>query len=178
MRAKPFRFTVQCSSPTTVTAGSWRELARRCEGQGYSTLTVSDHLDEQVGPVAALMAAADATTTLRVGAMVFCNDFRHPVALAKEAATLYANAPSATVGAERAEAAVALAAHNYGLPPAAMKVTLSENWCRACTVTAAVVVDIPAIVVPFVGTVGAFTYTATSSARIDDYRSFEPGATP
>jgi probable F420-dependent oxidoreductase len=86
--AKPFRFTVQCSSPTTVTAGSWRELARRCEGHGYSTLTVSDHLDEQVGPVAALMAAADATTSLRVGAMVFCNDFRHPVALAKEAATL------------------------------------------------------------------------------------------
>ena len=88
MSARPFRFTVQCSSPTTVTAASWRELARRCEGHGYSTLTVSDHLDEQVGPVAALMAAADATTTLRVGAMVFCNDFRHPVALAKEAATL------------------------------------------------------------------------------------------
>jgi probable F420-dependent oxidoreductase len=85
---KPFRFTVQCSSPTEVTSRSWRELARRCEGLGYSTLTVSDHLDEQVGPVAALMAAADATTTLRVGAMVFCNDFRHPVALAKEAATL------------------------------------------------------------------------------------------
>ena len=85
---KPFRFTVQCLSPTEVTSRSWRELARRCEGLGYSTLTVSDHLDEQVGPVAALMAAADATTTLRVGAMVFCNDFRHPVALAKEAATL------------------------------------------------------------------------------------------
>lgn len=97
---------------------------------------------------------------------------------AKEAATLYANAPSAAVGAERAEAAVAQAANNHGLPPAAMTVTLSENWCRACTVTAAVVVEIPAIAVPLAGTVGAFTYTATSSARIDDYRSIEPGATP
>lgn len=86
--SRPLRFCVQCSSPTEITAVAWRELARRCEDLGYSTLTVSDHLDEQVGPVAALMAAADATTTLRVGAMVFCNDFRHPVSLAKEAATL------------------------------------------------------------------------------------------
>jgi probable F420-dependent oxidoreductase len=84
----PFRFSVQCSSPKAVDARSWRELARRCEGLGYSSLTVSDHLDEQLGPGPALMAAADATTTLRIGAMVFCNDFRHPVALAKEAATL------------------------------------------------------------------------------------------
>jgi probable F420-dependent oxidoreductase len=58
------------------------------EDLGYSTLTVSDHLDEQVAPIAALMAAADATSTLRIGAMVFCNDYRHPVVLAKEAATL------------------------------------------------------------------------------------------
>jgi probable F420-dependent oxidoreductase len=34
------------------------------------------------------MAAADATTKLRVGALVFDNDYRHPVVLAKEAATL------------------------------------------------------------------------------------------
>lgn len=87
-RNRPFRFTIQCSSPTGLSRRSWRDLARRCEGLGYSTLTVSDHLDEQVAPTAALMAAADATSTLRIGSMVFCNDFRHPVALAKEAATL------------------------------------------------------------------------------------------
>jgi probable F420-dependent oxidoreductase len=34
------------------------------------------------------MAAADATTTLRVGSLVLDNDYRHPVILAKEAATL------------------------------------------------------------------------------------------
>ena len=34
------------------------------------------------------MAAADATTTLRVGSLVFDNDYRHPIVLAKEAATL------------------------------------------------------------------------------------------
>jgi probable F420-dependent oxidoreductase len=34
------------------------------------------------------MAAADATSTLKVGALVFDNDYRHPVVLAKEAASL------------------------------------------------------------------------------------------
>lgn len=87
-KPKPFRFGVQCSSPREVSAASWRALARKVEGLGYSRLTVSDHLDEQLAPIAALMAAADATTSLRLGAMVFCNDYRHPVVLAKEAATL------------------------------------------------------------------------------------------
>jgi probable F420-dependent oxidoreductase len=34
------------------------------------------------------MAAADATETLRIGTLVWCNDYRHPAVLAKEAATL------------------------------------------------------------------------------------------
>jgi alkanesulfonate monooxygenase SsuD/methylene tetrahydromethanopterin reductase-like flavin-dependent oxidoreductase (luciferase family) len=38
--------------------------------------------------MAAIVAAAEATTTLRVGSYVFANDFRHPVMLAKEAATI------------------------------------------------------------------------------------------
>ncbi|MCU1499435.1 MAG: hypothetical protein JWM47_3388 [Acidimicrobiales bacterium] len=85
---RPFRFGVQCSSPPSVTARSWRELARRTEDLGYHRLTVSDHLDDQLAPVAALMAAADATTTLRIGVLVLSNDYRHPAVLAKEAATL------------------------------------------------------------------------------------------
>ncbi|MEO6988031.1 MAG: TIGR03621 family F420-dependent LLM class oxidoreductase, partial [Aquihabitans sp.] len=84
----PFRFGVQCSSPPDITAQAWRDLARKVEDLGYHRLTVSDHLDDQLSPVAALMSAADATSTLRVGALVFCNDYRHPAVLAKEAATL------------------------------------------------------------------------------------------
>src|SRR3546814_7177301 len=34
------------------------------------------------------MAAADATSTLRLGTMVLANDYRHPVLVAKEAATI------------------------------------------------------------------------------------------
>jgi len=55
---------------------------------GYAALYLPDHFGEQPGPVAALMSAADATTRLRIGSLVFDNDYRHPVVLAKEAATL------------------------------------------------------------------------------------------
>lgn len=83
---RPFRFTVQCHGPAD--ADGWRRQARKAEDLGYSELTVPDHLDDALGPVAALMAAADATSTIRLGALVFCNDYHHPAVLAKEAATL------------------------------------------------------------------------------------------
>ncbi len=47
-----------------------------------------DHFDDQLAPVPALMTAADATTTLRIGALVWDNDYKHPVVLAKELATM------------------------------------------------------------------------------------------
>lgn len=55
---------------------------------GYEALYLPDHFDQQPGPIAALAAAAAATTRLRIGSLVFDNDYRHPVVLAKEAATL------------------------------------------------------------------------------------------
>ena len=55
---------------------------------GYAALYLPDHFDQQPGPIAALAAAAAATTRLRIGSLVFDNDYRHPVVLAKEAATL------------------------------------------------------------------------------------------
>ena len=82
---RPFRFAVQAHH--AASAREWRETAKSAEAMGYSTLYLPDHFSEQPGPVAALMAAADATTTLRVGSLVFDNDYRHPVVLAKEAAT-------------------------------------------------------------------------------------------
>lgn len=84
--ARPFRFAV-----TARWAGGgsrWREFARRAEAQGYDTLLVTDHMGRQVAPIPAMMAAADATTTLRVGSFVFSNDYRNPVVLAKEIATI------------------------------------------------------------------------------------------
>jgi probable F420-dependent oxidoreductase len=90
--ARPFRFGLQASAlpgGTAATTGeSWRALAARAEDLGFAVLTVADHLDDQLAVVPAIQAAADATTTLRVGALVLCNDYRHPVVLAKEVATL------------------------------------------------------------------------------------------
>lgn len=83
---KPFRFGVQTRAASDGKA--WRDQARRAEDLGYSTLWMPDHFGDQWGPIVGLTAAADATTTLRVGALVFDNDYRHPGMLAKEMATL------------------------------------------------------------------------------------------
>ena len=83
---KPFRFGLQAAAPPPGI--TWPELARKVEDLGFATLTVSDHLDDQLALTPALMAAADATTELRIGSLTYCNDYRHPVVLAKEAATI------------------------------------------------------------------------------------------
>src|SRR5579859_7799398 len=84
--ARKFRFAVQ--EHDLANAAAWREKARRAEATGFSALYLPDHFSGQPGVIAALMGAADATTTLRIGSLVFDNDYRHPVVLAKEAATL------------------------------------------------------------------------------------------
>jgi probable F420-dependent oxidoreductase len=86
--ARPFRFGVGPGGVELHHARQWRDFARRVEGLGYSTLNVGDHLVGGYGPVAAIAAAAAATDRLRVGALTFGNDYRHPVVLAQETATL------------------------------------------------------------------------------------------
>lgn len=90
-RERPFRFGLINERMTT--AAAWADGARRAEGLGYATFLIRDHFvpdyfGDQFAPLTALMAAACATTTLRVGTLVIDNDYRHPVVLAKEAATL------------------------------------------------------------------------------------------
>ncbi len=82
----PFRFAVSASWAPTGEA--WVGFARRAEDLGYSVLLMPDHLGRQLSPIAALAAAATATSRLRVGSFVFANDYRHPLVLAREAATL------------------------------------------------------------------------------------------
>lgn len=84
-RLRRFRFGVQLDGPAD--AAGWVEQARRIEDLGYSTLTMPDHFTDQLAPMPALAAAAAATTTLRIGALVFDNDYKHPAVLAKELAT-------------------------------------------------------------------------------------------
>ncbi len=83
-----FRFAAQLGRSPEGTGPSWAAQARRAEDLGYSTLLMPDHFDDQLAPVPAIAAAAAATTSLRVGALVFGNDYRHPLVLAKEMATV------------------------------------------------------------------------------------------
>ena len=86
MGLRPFRFGVQLAGAPD--ARSWRERARAAEDLGYATLWMPDHLGDQWGPLVGLTAAAAATTTIRIGSLVFDNDYRHPGVLAREMATL------------------------------------------------------------------------------------------
>ena len=83
---KPFRFAITASRAES--GAEWRAKARRIEELGYDTLLITDHLVQQLAPVPAMTAALEATTRLRVGSYVFANDYRNPVMLAKEIATL------------------------------------------------------------------------------------------
>jgi len=88
---QPFRFAITTSTPPPGSGSpgeAWAALARRAESLGYGTFLIPDHLGRQLAPIAALTAAAAATTTLRVGPFVFANDYRNPLILAGEAATL------------------------------------------------------------------------------------------
>jgi len=90
-RARPFRFGVfgeNARSPEALL-----DTARRAEDSGYATFLIRDHFIEapfghQLAPLTALATVAAATTRLRIGSLVLSNDYRHPVILAKEIATL------------------------------------------------------------------------------------------
>src|SRR5689334_5596624 len=86
-----FRFGV--INESMYPADAWLAHVRHIEALGYATFLIRDHFvpdffGDQYAPLVALMAAASATTTLRIGSLVLDNDYRHPVMLAKEAATL------------------------------------------------------------------------------------------
>lgn len=91
IKPHPFRFGV--INEQMRSADAWVGQARKVEDHGYGTFLMRDHFvpdffGHQFAPVAALMAAASVTKTLRIGSLVFDNDYRHPVMLAKEVATL------------------------------------------------------------------------------------------
>ncbi len=84
--ARKFRFGIM--GGRAKSGAAWTELARKAEDLGYATLCVADHFTDGLSPTPALAAAAAVTTNLRIGSLVYGVDFRHPAALAKEAATM------------------------------------------------------------------------------------------
>jgi probable F420-dependent oxidoreductase len=84
---RPFRFGVTVRHAPSREA--WRATTRRAEEAGFDVFLVPEHLSAQlVAPVPALLAAAEATVTLRIGTFVLANDFHHPAVLQKALAPL------------------------------------------------------------------------------------------
>ena len=83
---RPFRFGAKATKAGS--AKEWADIARQAEDLGYVSLQIDDHFGNQLAPIPAIMAAAAVTTNLKVGTLVAGVDFRNPVVLAKEAATI------------------------------------------------------------------------------------------
>lgn len=83
------KFSVQI--PMASDLAEWTDKVRRADDAGFYSVSVPDHLGPslpQLAPLIALAAAASVTERLRLAVTVLDNDFRHPVMLAKEIATL------------------------------------------------------------------------------------------
>ena len=99
MSHKPFRFGLQAFNPSSPAA--WREMVRKTEDLGYSAYHLADHFfgpgpaqestghpPQLLGAVPAIAMALEMTNSIKVGCRVFCMDYREPIILAKEAATM------------------------------------------------------------------------------------------
>ncbi|HEY7624516.1 MAG TPA: TIGR03621 family F420-dependent LLM class oxidoreductase [Candidatus Limnocylindria bacterium] len=84
---RKIRFATQTGGQPS--GADWIARAQRLEGMGFDTISMPDHM---VGGawsnMPALGAVAAATTAIRLGNLVLDNDFRNPVVLARELATL------------------------------------------------------------------------------------------
>jgi len=81
-------------SESVPSGPAWPGHVRRVEDSGADVFLVRDHFSpgaygQQLAPFSALAAAAAVTERLHVGTMVLDNDFRHPVIVAHEAASLH-----------------------------------------------------------------------------------------
>jgi len=64
-------------------------VTRKSEELGFSTISMPDHIGTTHSAIApGLVLAAEAVPSLRVGSFVYDNDFRNPVLLAQEVATI------------------------------------------------------------------------------------------
>ncbi len=86
MSKRPFRFGVVTGQARS--AEEWIAKARRAESLGFSSFLIPDTLGQTFAPLPALAIAAAATHSIHLGTYVLANDYRNPVLVAREAATL------------------------------------------------------------------------------------------
>ena len=86
-RTRPLRFGLTTALPR---GPEFADYALAVEDLGVDVMTFADHLAPSLSPIAGAAAAAVATTRMHSGTLVLNNDFRHPVEVAREAATVAA----------------------------------------------------------------------------------------
>jgi probable F420-dependent oxidoreductase len=86
MTTRPFRFGVSLTN--VGSRSSWRDQVRKAEGLGYDVLQVPDHLG-LAAPFSALVAAADVTSSMRLGTYVLNAGVVSPAYLARDVADVY-----------------------------------------------------------------------------------------
>jgi probable F420-dependent oxidoreductase len=85
MLETPFRFAVQAMGGTREAT---IDFGQQVESWGFDTIVMGDHLRYFADSLTTLMFLADHTESVRIGSWVFCNDFHHPVVLARSLASL------------------------------------------------------------------------------------------
>jgi probable F420-dependent oxidoreductase len=83
---RPFSFAAMMRGADS--GGAFLDRVRQIEQLGYTTAAMVDHFNPTYSPTPGLTAAAVVAPSLRVLATVYDNDFRNPVLLAKEIATM------------------------------------------------------------------------------------------
>ena len=82
---KPFRFGLSVGG--TTGRDDFVATVRKAEASGFDVICSADHISRRFGVLPMLATAAE-ISTLRISPMVIANDYRHPVLLAKETATI------------------------------------------------------------------------------------------
>lgn len=93
---------------------------------------------------------------------------------AQEAARVFVLADDASTGQAAGTAIARQIADNHGVAGGSISVAYSGVLDWGETVTAAVTVPMPILVIPGIGTFATSDLTISHSERVDDYRSFPP----
>ncbi len=96
---------------------------------------------------------------------------------ANESARELALADSSAAGAAEADRVVTEVAANYGVPRSDVRgpdLSAGAGLAAGQTVLSQVTVRMPVMVIPLIGRVGSWSWTAVHAERVDDHRSF-PG---
>ncbi len=137
-----------------------RARAVRREG-GHVAIEFALSIGLLLLPVVLLVAALPSWTERQHAATV----------VAREAVSAAVAAYPADGGVDARDAVEETLA-NYGIPASAAETTfVRDDVRRGGIVSVRVTIEMPAVVVPGIGTIGGFHWSAVQARRIDDYRS-------